>query len=179
MYFLRGSLPWQGLKVDKKEDRYKKIYEKKKSTTPEELCKGYAAEFCQFVHYTRNLAFEQEPDYNYLRDLLKKVLADNHLSIEIITFDWERKRASGDGAKQNRNSNNNAANLTSNNILNTNENTNLSNSQNNVGNLGVKSKHNSNNNIHLPNINQYKPNNIVNPSKKSSAANDMLKKTLL
>jgi type 1 fimbria pilin len=74
----------------------------------------------------------------------------------------------------------NNVNLTTNNILNTNENTNLSNSQNNVGNVGVKSKHNSNNNIHLPNINQYKPNNIVNPSKKSSAAaNDLLKKTLL
>jgi hypothetical protein len=41
MYFLRGSLPWQGLKVDKREDRYKKIYEKKKSTTAEELCVGY------------------------------------------------------------------------------------------------------------------------------------------
>ena len=176
MYFLRGSLPWQGLKVDKKEDRYKKIYEKKKSTTPEELCKGYAAEFCQFVHYTRNLAFEQEPDYNYMRDLLKKVLIDNHISSDLIVFDWERKRVSGD-LKQIKNNN---VNLTSNNILNTNENTNLSNSQNNVGNLGVKSKHNSNNNIHLPNINQYKPNsNIVNPSKKNSAANDMLKKTLL
>lgn len=41
MYFLRGILPWQGLKVDKKEDRYKKIYEKKKVTTAEELCVGF------------------------------------------------------------------------------------------------------------------------------------------
>ena len=30
MYFLRGSLPWQGLKVKTKEDRFKKILEKKK-----------------------------------------------------------------------------------------------------------------------------------------------------
>jgi hypothetical protein len=41
MYFLRGSLPWQGLKVDRKEDRYKKIYDKKKSTSPDELTQGY------------------------------------------------------------------------------------------------------------------------------------------
>jgi serine/threonine protein kinase len=41
MYFLRGSLPWQGLKVDKREDRYKKIYEKKKNTSSEELCQGF------------------------------------------------------------------------------------------------------------------------------------------
>jgi casein kinase 1 len=45
MYFLRGSLPWQGLKVDKREDRYKKIYEKKKSTTPEDLCDGFPSNF--------------------------------------------------------------------------------------------------------------------------------------
>jgi hypothetical protein len=41
MYFLKGALPWQGLKVDKREDRYKKIYEKKKATTAEELCAGF------------------------------------------------------------------------------------------------------------------------------------------
>ena len=51
MYFLRGSLPWQGLKVDKKEDRYKKIYEKKKSTTPEDLCEGFPSKKIYLFFY--------------------------------------------------------------------------------------------------------------------------------
>ena len=49
MYFLRGSLPWQGLKVDKREDRYKKIYEKKKSTTAEELCVGFPSKIIIYL----------------------------------------------------------------------------------------------------------------------------------
>jgi hypothetical protein len=49
MYFLRGSLPWQGLKVDKREDRYKKIYEKKKSTTSEELCEGFPSNLKKII----------------------------------------------------------------------------------------------------------------------------------
>jgi len=41
LYFLRGSLPWQGLKVNKNEDKYRKIYEKKKNSTSDELCRGF------------------------------------------------------------------------------------------------------------------------------------------
>ena len=41
IYFLRGTLPWKGLKIEKDEDRYQKIWEKKKSVSPEELCKGF------------------------------------------------------------------------------------------------------------------------------------------
>jgi casein kinase 1 len=41
MYFFRGSLPWQGLKFHRKDDKFKKIYAVKKNTSTEELSKGY------------------------------------------------------------------------------------------------------------------------------------------
>ena len=74
MYFIRGSLPWQGLKVNKKEDRYKKICEKKKETSAKDLCAGFPSEFETFVTYTRNLQFTEVPNYNYLKNLLKTIL---------------------------------------------------------------------------------------------------------
>ena len=41
MYFLRGSLPWQGLKAATKRQKYERISEKKMSTPIEELCKSF------------------------------------------------------------------------------------------------------------------------------------------
>jgi len=41
MYFLRGMLPWQGLKANNKRDKYERIKEKKLTTSIEVLCKGY------------------------------------------------------------------------------------------------------------------------------------------
>ena len=88
MYFLRGSLPWQGLRVDKKEDRYKKIYEKKRDTSAEELCSGFPEEFVEYVKYTRRLDFESDPDYNYLRSLFKSVMCKCEY-IWDLGFDWK------------------------------------------------------------------------------------------
>lgn len=44
MYFLRGSLPWQGLKAGTKRQKYERISEKKMQTSIEELCEGYPGE---------------------------------------------------------------------------------------------------------------------------------------
>ena len=41
MYFLRGQLPWQGLKAETNNEKYKLILEKKMTTTTEELCNGF------------------------------------------------------------------------------------------------------------------------------------------
>ena len=96
MYLIRGSLPWQGLNIDENDDISKKIFNKKQNTTTEELCKGYPKEFSKFINYTRNLTFKQDPDYNFLRCLIKKVLMDESSIREFIDFEWEvNKRSIG------------------------------------------------------------------------------------
>ena len=75
LYFLRGKLPWQGLHVKNKEDRYHKIMEIKMETSPYQLCKGFPKEFEEYVEYTRNLEYEKDPDYKYLNwDIGNKTL---------------------------------------------------------------------------------------------------------
>jgi hypothetical protein len=44
MYFLRGSLPWQGLRAATKKQKYDRIIEKKLSTTIEDLCRGFSGQ---------------------------------------------------------------------------------------------------------------------------------------
>ena len=87
MYFLRGNLPWQGLKLCKGDDRYKRIYEVKKNTSPEELCAGYPRQFREYIRYTRNLTFEQEPNYDYLKQLIYNVMNRYEYNFDFL-FDW-------------------------------------------------------------------------------------------
>ena len=87
MYFLRGDLPWQGLKVRSKEDRYKKMLEKKKDTSSEELCKNFPQEFLKYVDYTKNLEYEETPDYDMLRQLFLDVVSNLKEKMDYI-YDW-------------------------------------------------------------------------------------------
>lgn len=89
MYFLRGSLPWQGLKANTKHDKYHKIMEKKMSTSVDTLCKGFPIEFTSYLNYCRALRFEDKPDYNYLRRLFKDLLQREGFGPD-IAFDWVR-----------------------------------------------------------------------------------------
>ncbi|KAJ1566141.1 casein kinase I [Nowakowskiella sp. JEL0078] len=87
MYFLRGSLPWQGLKAATNKQKYEKIGEKKQTTVIKDLCEGYPDEFAQYLGYVRGLKFEEQPDYDYLRGLLNKVL-QRYGEIDDGVFDW-------------------------------------------------------------------------------------------
>ena len=77
MYFLRGGLPWQGLKAATNKQKYEKIGEKKQTTALKDLCDGFPDEFNKYLSYVRNLGFEDTPDYDYLRDLFTKALQVN------------------------------------------------------------------------------------------------------
>merc|ERR1712046_432798 len=87
MYFLRGSLPWQGMKAATKKQKYEKISEKKMSTPIEVLCKGFPQEFVTYFQVCRSLRFEDKPDYSYLRKLFRDLFFREGYQYDFV-FDW-------------------------------------------------------------------------------------------
>ncbi|KAI3850223.1 hypothetical protein MKX03_010376, partial [Papaver bracteatum] len=87
MYFLRGSLPWQGLRAvtDKKKNEI--IREKMLSTSVEDLCKGCPMEFAFYFHHCRSLRFDAKPDYAYLRRLFRELYATKGFQFD-LAYDW-------------------------------------------------------------------------------------------
>ena len=60
-------------------------------TTAEDLCQGFPEQFKDFVNYTRNLQFEEDPDYTYLNNLLISVLEKDKLTYDFF-FDWVKEK---------------------------------------------------------------------------------------
>lgn len=91
MYFLRGSLPWQGLKADTLKERYQKIGDTKRATPIEVLCEGYPEEFATYLRYVRRLDFFETPDYEYLRKLFIELFEREGLKDD-GEYDWTARQ---------------------------------------------------------------------------------------
>ncbi|XP_017730393.1 PREDICTED: casein kinase I [Rhinopithecus bieti] len=90
MYFLRGSLPWQGLKADTLKERYQKIGDTKRATPIEVLCENFPEEMATYLRYVRRLDFFEKPDYDYLRKLFTD-LFDRSGFVFDYEYDWAGK----------------------------------------------------------------------------------------
>src|SRR5260370_38432757 len=109
MYFLRGSLPWQGLKAANNKQKYERIGEKKQNFPIADLCEGYPGklapfiglgsyshsrpfteEFAIYLNYVRKLGFDETPDYEFLKELFFKVLRAAG-EVDDSTFDWKQR----------------------------------------------------------------------------------------
>lgn len=87
IYFLKGTLPWQGVKAKNVKDKYEKIKERKIMTKIEDLCQGMPEEFAQYCSYCRMLKFEDKPDYSYLRSLFKNLFKAQGFELD-YKYDW-------------------------------------------------------------------------------------------
>ncbi|CAN1245156.1 Casein kinase 1-like protein 10 [Linum grandiflorum] len=87
MYFLRGSLPWQGLKAGTKKQKYDRISEKKVQTSVDTLCKSYPSEFVTYFKYCHSLRFEDKPDYSYMKRLFRDLFIREGFQFDYV-FDW-------------------------------------------------------------------------------------------
>ncbi|XP_038625947.1 casein kinase I isoform X2 [Tachyglossus aculeatus] len=95
MYFLRGSLPWQGLKAETLKERYQKIGDTKRSTPIDILCESFPDEMAMYLRYVRRLDFFEKPDYDYLRKLFTD-LFDRKGYIFDYEYDWMDKQMAAD-----------------------------------------------------------------------------------
>ena len=66
----KGGLPWDKAKE-------KDILNMKITYDEEKLCRGLHENFVKLLTYVKNLKFEENPDYNYIRKLLKGIPSDN------------------------------------------------------------------------------------------------------
>ena len=165
LYFLRGSLPWQGLKIKTKENRYKKILAKKKEITSDELCETFPEEFKYFVDYTKNLGYTENPDYETLRKNFLVLVEEKMCRTFDFIYDWTTKsdiqqrddsidilNGNFGGNKNNQDNKNNEENKNTFNDENNKENQ-LDNTNNNLeGNKNLNN--NTNNNINDNNLNK-------------------------
>ena len=87
IYFLKGRLPWQGIRVDTKEEKYKKILDMKMKISSKELYEGLPKEFEEFLEYAKKLGYEEKPNYQNLRKLFDNIMKREQYTYDYI-YDW-------------------------------------------------------------------------------------------
>ena len=90
LYFLIGSLPWQGLKITSRPQRFKEITRLKKNLKVESLSEKIPQEIILFHKYTRKLGFTENPKYEYMKKLFHSVL-NKYGYINDKKFSWIEK----------------------------------------------------------------------------------------
>ena len=93
IFFLKGALPWQGIKEKNKDNLYKRILDSKIKIKIEEIGRDLPAPFCEFLEYSKNLKYEEQPDYNLFKKKMKQIICVNNDESEFDKiYDWTNKQ---------------------------------------------------------------------------------------
>ena len=87
IYLIKGSLPWQGLKIKQKNEKYEKIREMKIDLDINKLCEGIPEEFGDYIKMVRKLEFEEEPEYPKYINLFGELFKKNKFYKD-YAYDW-------------------------------------------------------------------------------------------
>ena len=86
----KNKLPWTDTKIPNDKERYNYMLKIKKEITVEKLCQNLPKAFCDYMKYVKNLKFEEDPDYNYLRGLFINLLNFYQFKND-LNFSWIQK----------------------------------------------------------------------------------------
>ena len=88
IYLLHGFLPWQGIVAKTKEEKYARILYKKQNTSSEDLCINEPEELINYIIYVKNLAYEEDPKYDYLINLFNVIIKERLNENLDYKYDW-------------------------------------------------------------------------------------------
>lgn len=84
IYFLKGILPWQGLKYKSESEHMKQIGDIKQSTNLNKLCDGIPPQFIEYLKICKKTKFDEKPDYEKLKDCFKSITKEYDLNLRYI-----------------------------------------------------------------------------------------------
>lgn len=90
IYLLKGSLPWMGLKVENKKQKYEAIAEKKIAIPVDVVCQGLPSEFATFLTEVRRLDFPDRPDYAFYRQMFRDLFIREGYVYD-YKYDWSER----------------------------------------------------------------------------------------
>lgn len=99
VFISSGELPWQGTRAESRLEKYQLIFNKKRETSIENLCKGLPLQFSKYIRYCRNLDFEDKPDYERLKDSFRNCFYMNRYD-RGFEYDWIRLGVDLNGYKR-------------------------------------------------------------------------------
>ena len=90
IYFCKGDLPWRGIKAKNTNEKLSKILSLKMNISISDLCSNIPEGFSQFLQYSKDLHFDQRPDYEYLKNILLK-MRNNYSDLNNVNYDFINK----------------------------------------------------------------------------------------
>ena len=87
IYLFKQKLPWDHINCKNYNDLAQKIYEIKCLIPIKMLCEDLPKEMMEYMGYARNLKFEEEPNYDYLKKILETML-ERINAVNDLHFSW-------------------------------------------------------------------------------------------
>ena len=90
IYLIKGTLPWICFENSPFLEKYEKVYKIKANISNEELCKDLPIEICKYMKYVKSLKYEEQPNYEYLRQLFFSILRNMNEKFD-LRFSWRKE----------------------------------------------------------------------------------------
>ena len=91
LFFILKKLPWQGIKTQNQYKRFAKICEIKEKFNIDDYKEIIPFEIITIFKYVKKLKFEEEPNYDKIRNLFKKFLKQINFN-DNDTFSWIKEK---------------------------------------------------------------------------------------